>query len=190
MKGKPQRAVFLDRDGVLNHAIVRGGNPYPPASVSELEIVTEAPECLLALKRLGLMLIVVTNQPDVARGKQPSAAVEEIHRALGAVLPVDAFLTCFHDDGDNCECRKPRPGLLLEAASRYALELAESFLIGDRWRDIDAGYAAGCKTILIDYGYAERRPSAEPDARVFSLRQAVEWIARQVTKGGCVEITC
>ena len=170
------RAVFLDRDGVLNRAFVREGKPYPPAAVGEMEIVPGARECLLELKRLGFLLIVVTNQPDVARGRQTREAVEQMHRRLLENLSLDDILTCYHDDGDGCLCRKPRPGLLIEAARKHGLELKESFLIGDRWRDMDAGRAAGSKTILIDYRYRERGPSEEPDARVYSLEEAVAWI--------------
>ena len=170
------RAVFLDRDGVLNRAVVRDGKPYPPPSAAEMQIAEGAAEALRLLKARGFLLLVVTNQPDVARGTQSMFAVEEIHRLLAAALPVDAFLVCPHDDRDACDCRKPLPGLLLQARARYAIELANSFLIGDRWRDIDAGKAAGCRTIWIDCGYRERGPSTPPDATVSSLPEAVGWI--------------
>ncbi len=169
-------AVFLDRDGVLNRAVIRGGKPYPPASVAELEILPEAGECLAALKRLGYLLVVVTNQPDVARGTQTVARVEEIHAALRAALPLDDVLVCFHDDRDHCECRKPRPGLLLEAARRFGLDLARSFMLGDRWRDIDAGAAAGCRTVWIRQNYAEREPAAKPDYVARDIREAVDCV--------------
>src|SRR5439155_24902608 len=106
-------AVFLDRDGVLNRAVVRQGKPYPPASVEELEILPGVPEALSRLKAAGYSLVVVTNQPDVARGVTTRAMVEEMHRFLAERLPIDEFRVCMHDDWDNCECRKPRPGLLL-----------------------------------------------------------------------------
>jgi D-glycero-D-manno-heptose 1,7-bisphosphate phosphatase len=176
-----RRAVFLDRDGVINRAIVRDGKPYPPGSLEELEIVDGCAEALSALKERGLLLIVVTNQPDVARGKQSREAVERMHKALEAALPIDEILTCFHDDNDKfCDCRKPKPGLLLRAAQKYALELSDSFLIGDRWRDIDAAHAAGCRAVWIDHGYNERGPSRPPEACVDSLAGAVAWIIREV----------
>jgi D-glycero-D-manno-heptose 1,7-bisphosphate phosphatase len=176
-----RRAVFLDRDGVINRAIVRDGKPYPPGSLEELEIVEGCAEALGALKDRGLLLIVVTNQPDVARGKQSREAVERMHKALEAALPIDEILTCFHDDNDKfCDCRKPKPGLLLRAAQKYALELSDSFLIGDRWRDIDAAHAAGCRAVWIDHGYNERGPSRPPEACVDSLAGAVAWIIREV----------
>jgi D-glycero-D-manno-heptose 1,7-bisphosphate phosphatase len=169
-------AVFLDRDGVLNRAVVRDGRPYPPGSVDELEILPDAPAALARLKCMGFLLIVVTNQPDVARGRQSRPAVEEIHAALRAKLPIDDFQVCFHDDRDACHCRKPKPGLLLDAARKHGLDLEDCYLIGDRWRDIDAGRAAGCRTILVDYRYDERGPTAEPDARVASIGEGVHWI--------------
>ncbi len=131
------------------------------------------------LGELGFLLIVVTNQPDVARGKTSRATVEEIHAGLARELPIDDFLVCFHDDGDECPCRKPRPGLLLEAARKHSVELEGSYMIGDRWRDIEAGQAAGTKTVWIDYGYAERAPAAPPDYRCGDLAAAVAWIVNQ-----------
>jgi D-glycero-D-manno-heptose 1,7-bisphosphate phosphatase len=173
-----RRAVFLDRDGVLNRAIVRDGKPYPPAGQQELEILPDAPAALAKLKDHKFLLLVVTNQPDVARGTQRRAAIEEIHAALGAALPVDDFFVCYHDDQDGCNCRKPRPGLLLTAAQKYGLDLSRCYLIGDRWRDIEAGQAAGCATVWIDRGYSERGPAAAPSARVKSLDEAAQWILR------------
>jgi len=173
-----RQAVFLDRDGVLNEPVVRNGKPYPPASAAELQIIPNAADALARLKERGFLLLVVTNQPDVARGTQKREVVEEIGRRLRAELPVDDVLTCFHDDQDACDCRKPRPGLLLRAASQYGIDLRRSYLAGDRWRDIDAGASAGCRTIWIDRSYNERPPSSIPDARVASLPEAVDWILK------------
>lgn len=173
------RAVFLDRDGVINQAIVRDGKPYPPSGPAQLEIVPEAPQSLQKLKQAGFLLIVVTNQPDIARGTQEQAAVEAIHLALRGALPVDDFFLCAHDDSDHCDCRKPRPGLLLRAAEKHQIDLSRSFMVGDRWRDVEAGANAGCATVWIDYGYRERRSSVQPSATVASLRAAADWILRQ-----------
>jgi D-glycero-D-manno-heptose 1,7-bisphosphate phosphatase len=173
------KAVFLDRDGVLNEAMVRDGKPYPPATLNELKIYPEAAPAMARLKAAGYLLIVVTNQPDVARGTTPREAVEAINFAIGTALPIDDFLVCWHDGSDDCACRKPKPGLVLEAAGRYAIDLSRSFLIGDRWRDIDAGAAAGCRTILIDRHYRERPPDHAPDFRADSLAAAAEWILAQ-----------
>jgi len=169
-------AVFLDRDGVLNRSVVRGGKPFPPASVEELEILPGVPEALTKLKESGFLLIGATNQPDVARGTQSREVVEKIHVARLSALPLDEILVCYHDDSDNCRCRKPQPGLLLEAAEKYSISLESSFMVGDRWKDIQAGRNAGCRTVFIDYGYAEKYPGNPPDFTASSLIGAVDWI--------------
>jgi D-glycero-D-manno-heptose 1,7-bisphosphate phosphatase len=174
-----KRAVFLDRDGVINQAIVRDGKPYPPTGVGELKIVNGAAEALRDLKQAGFLLIVVTNQPDIARGTQDRAAVDAIHQALCETLPLDDFFVCPHDDSDQCDCRKPLPGLLLRAAEKYSIDMPQSFMVGDRWRDVDAGASAGCATVWIDYGYREKRPAAEASVTVDSIRAAADWILRQ-----------
>jgi len=178
--GAVGRAVFLDRDGVINESVMRHGKPYPPHSADEVRVVADAASALSRLKSLGLRLIVVTNQPDVARGTLTAEAVEGIHRRLGSELPIDEFLACFHDDQDRCSCRKPKPGMILEGAARWGVDPARSFMVGDRWRDIEAGQAAGCRTIWIDRGYREHAPKRAPDARVGSLSEAVEWIVKQI----------
>ena len=172
-----RRAVFLDRDGVLNRVIVRTGRPYPPESLTEFEILPDAEDLLRRLKNLGFLLLVVTNQPDVGRGRQSRERIEQMHAVLKARLPLDAIFVCYHSNEDDCQCRKPKPGMLLQAAVAYELDLPSCFMIGDRWRDADAGRAAGCKVIFIDYGYQERQPAEAPDARVRSLSEAVSWIS-------------
>ena len=174
-----RRAVFLDRDGVLNEAVVRDGKPYPPVDATELRIPDGTGDILTRLRKLGFLLLVVTNQPDVKRGNQRRDLVDEINGKLRALLPLDDVLTCYHDDSDECHCRKPRPGLMLDASEQYGIDLKRSYIIGDRWRDIDAGANAGCKTIWIDRGYREQGPSSSPDARTGSLPEAVEWIIAQ-----------
>lgn len=178
--GSLKRAVFFDRDGVLNEAVVRDGRPYPPQCAAALRITPGAAAGLARLHSLGLPLILITNQPDVARGTQDMAGVEAIHAALRRELPLDEVISCFHDDRDLCACRKPRPGLIFEGAARCGADPRRSFLVGDRWRDIEAGQAAGCQTIWIDHGYRERGPAAPPDARVASLSEAVDWILQQL----------
>ena len=177
------KAVFLDRDGVLNLAIVRDGKPFSPANTQELELAPRAKEALRELKALGFKLLVVTNQPDVAKGLTTQARVEEIHRKLAAELPVDEIFVCYHKDGDGCDCRKPKPGMLLDGARKHNVELAESFMVGDRWRDIEAGQNAGCRTIFIDGGYEERQPARPADAHVHSLGEAADWILQECRKG-------
>jgi D-glycero-D-manno-heptose 1,7-bisphosphate phosphatase len=143
-----------------------------------LKVCEGAADALERLRRAGFLLIVVTNQPDVARRTQSRAGVEAIHRALSAVLPIDEFYTCWHDDAACCGCRKPKPGLILDAARVHGIDLERSFLVGDRWRDIDAGAAAGCLTVLIERNYAERASEKAPDYRAGSLSGAVEWMLR------------
>jgi len=179
LKMAGQRAVFLDRDGVLNRAIVRQGKPYPPDTLAQVEIVPGAADMLAGLKNLGLRLLVVTNQPDVARGKQDRAVVEAINAHLSAALPLDKIYTCYHDDSDACECRKPLPGLLEQGATEWQVDLSRSFLIGDRWKDVAAGQAAGCTTFLIDLDYAEQI-MVEPDYHVSSLEEAASLITNLV----------
>jgi D-glycero-D-manno-heptose 1,7-bisphosphate phosphatase len=171
-----RRAVFLDRDGVLNEVVLRAGRPHPPGNLAELRILPEAKECLLELKRLGFLLIVVSNQPDVARGTQTRAAVEEINGYLAAQLPIDDTYVCYHDEADRCDCRKPAPGLLLQAARKHDIQITDSFFIGDRWRDVEAGNRANCTTLLIDNGYAEPSGAADASFVARSLKSAVEWI--------------
>jgi D-glycero-D-manno-heptose 1,7-bisphosphate phosphatase len=174
--GEVTKAVFLDRDGVINRFTLRDGTPRPPAGLAELAIYPDVAEALRRLKQAGYLLIVVTNQPDIARGTQTRAVVDGINAALGEALPIDEFLVCAHDDGARCACRKPKPGMVLEAAARHRVDLQRSFLIGDRWRDIDCGAAAGVRTVFIERGYRERAPEHAPDFVAESLGGAVEWI--------------
>lgn len=171
-------AVFLDRDGVLNRAIVRDRKPYPPSGLAELELLPGVVEACSVLRRAGFLLIVVTNQPDVARGMQRREVVEAINDVLRVQIPVHDIRVCYHDDADGCTCRKPQPGLLLQAARDWGINLVSSFMVGDRWKDMEAGRGAGCRTIFIDYGYAEEQQST-PDCRMRSLREAVDWILNQ-----------
>lgn len=167
--------MFLDRDGVVSAAIVRDGKPFSPHTVDELAILPGVPDALRELAGAGYALVVVTNQPDVGRGKQPRETVDAMHARLREALPLDAIYCCFHDDADRCHCRKPAPGMLLDAARDLDLDLTRSYMIGDRWRDMEAGAAAGCRTIFVDYGYAERQPRSF-DHKVTSLPEAASWI--------------
>jgi D-glycero-D-manno-heptose 1,7-bisphosphate phosphatase len=170
--GAAASAVFLDRDGVINAAVVRDGKPYPPASVAEFALLPGVAEACAALKAAGFLLVVATNQPDVGRGTQRREDVEAMHAKMCAALPIDRVEVCYDPgQGQPSAFRKPAPGMLLRAARALGIDLAASWMIGDRWRDIDCGAAAGCRTIFIDYGYDEplRTP---PDFRAPSLREA------------------
>jgi D-glycero-D-manno-heptose 1,7-bisphosphate phosphatase len=173
---KSRRAVFFDRDGTLNEAIVIAGKPYPPASVAEARLLPGAAECVDAIKRLGFHVAIATNQPDAATGKTPRATIEAINAHVARECGIDDVRTCWHIDADSCDCRKPKPGLLLAAAREYGLDLARSAMVGDRWRDVEAGRNAGCATILLGTGYAERR--AEPDHRAETLAEVAQIVAR------------
>jgi D-glycero-D-manno-heptose 1,7-bisphosphate phosphatase len=166
-----RRAVFLDRDGVLNRGIMIEGRLHPPRSVEEVEVLPGVAEACRALADAGLLLIGATNQPDVARGRQTREEVLRINARLLRALPLVEIRTCFHDDADGCPCRKPRPGLLLEAAREHDVDLRQSFMVGDRWTDVAAGAAAGCLTFLITASYNERS-RCPPDHDVTDLLDA------------------
>jgi len=183
-------AVFLDRDGVLNEAVVRDGKPYPPQSPDEVVVVPGMAAACDRLRETGFVLVVVTNQPDVARGRQSASTVAAINSVLRHAVNVDAVYVCPHDNADGCPCRKPKPGMLLAAADDLWLDLERSFMVGDRWSDIAAGRSAGCATVYIDNGYQEQEPNA-PDHAVGNPVEAVDWILRttQLEEGGNVRST-
>lgn len=155
----PRRAVFLDRDGVINRAIVRNGKPYPPRHLQELRLLPGVREACRRMHEAGYLLILATNQPDIARGAADPQEVSAMHAHLRNYLRLDDVKVCPHDDADQCVCRKPKPGLLLEAAREWNIDLAASFFVGDRWRDIEAGQRAGCSSIFIDYGSSSGVPT-------------------------------
>jgi len=169
------KGVFLDRDGVLNEVILRKGKPYPPLQMQDLKFIEGMREKLGSLKEKGFLLIGVTNQPDVKRGKAPRTVVEEINNSVKEEFGLDEMRACFHDDGDNCTCRKPKPGLIIESARSRDIDLRESFVVGDRWKDVEAGKRAGCKTIFIDCQYSERQPEGA-DIIVKSPIEALDFI--------------
>lgn len=170
--------MFLDRDGVLNQAVVRDGKPYPPSGLAGFELLPGVAEACRTLKEAGFLLIVVTNQPDISRGTQSREAVDSMNARLREWLPLDEIRVCEHDDKEDCACRKPKPGLLTGAAEAWNIDLANSFMVGDRWRDVAAGRNAGCRTVWIDLGYKER-PAEGFEFRSNSLPEAVRWIQQQ-----------
>lgn len=171
------RAVFLDRDGVLNEIVERDGKPASPRTVGELRIVADAAPALEALKAAGFHLFVVTNQPDVSRGLMSGEALDAIHAAVAEALPVEEIAACRHDNADNCACRKPKPGLLTDLAARHGIDLAASWMVGDQDRDIACGRAAGCKTILLARAYNSQ---AGADHAAASLTQAADIILTDI----------
>ncbi len=173
------KAVFVDRDGVLNRSLLRNGKLLPPASADELELLPGVAEACAALRAAGFLLIVVTNQPDVARGTQNRQTVAAIHAVIREKVPLDDIRVCYHDDDDGCECRKPKPGLLLEAAKDWDIDIRSSFLVGDRWKDIAAARNAGCRAVQVENGQPEKEDAwTSPDLRVRSLKEAADWILR------------
>jgi D-glycero-D-manno-heptose 1,7-bisphosphate phosphatase len=173
-----RQAVFLDRDGVLNRAEVRDGKPYPPRNPADFVILPEVPEACALLKRSGFLLVVATNQPDVGRGTQTSEAVEAMHRTLLQKLAIDRIEVCYDAGDAHSLYRKPAPGMLRRVAADWALDLRACFMVGDRWRDVDCGRAAGCRTVFIDRGYQEALRS-QPNHRASNLMEAAHWIVDQ-----------
>ena len=171
------RAVFLDRDGVINRAIVRGGKPYAPHSVDNLEILPGVAEALQRLRNAGFLNVVITNQPDVGAGHVTQSAIEAMHAHLRNTLAIDAVQVCYHTETQHCDCRKPKPGMILSASRELGIDVSRSFMVGDRWRDVGAAHAAGCQALFIDYGYAEKMPE-KPYLAVNSLAEAAEIILK------------
>ena len=179
-KSEVRRAVFLDRDGVINRALEREAKPYQPRSLAEFEILPEVAAACAKLKQAGFLLVVVTNQPDVGRATLKREMVETIHAEMCRQLPIDRVEVCYHpgQGTSECDCRKPKPGMLLHAARELNIDLAESWMVGDRWRDIDCGHAAGCRTIFIDRGYAEELRQ-KPHFSAGNLAEAADIILRE-----------
>lgn len=170
------KAIFLDSDGVLNKAIIdANGKPLAPTSLAEFDIPSEVKPALLKLKAAGYLLICVTNKPDIERGLMTQEQVDAIMNKLRDALPLDDICICYDE---NADCYKPKPGLLINAATKYQINLAQSFMIGDRWRDIGAGQRAGCKTVWIDRSYPEKQPNPPADYTAQSLAEAADWILR------------
>ncbi|HKU44199.1 MAG TPA: HAD family hydrolase [Polyangiales bacterium] len=175
MSVRPNKAVFLDRDGVINKPMIRDGLPFAPKDMSEFEFLDGAREVCAALRDRGYVLLVCTNQPDVARGWQMREQVEEFHRYIQAQLPIAHIYACYHDDKDGCDCRKPKPGMLLSGSRDFDVELSRSWMVGDRWKDIVAGRDAGCRTAYLRHGYDET-PARDPDYEIRSLVELLDII--------------
>jgi D-glycero-D-manno-heptose 1,7-bisphosphate phosphatase len=176
--GRP--AVFLDRDGTLNVQVIRDGKPYAPLTLEDFRLFPEVPAACRALKAAGYALVVATNQPDVGRGDFPRETVERMHAKLRALIPeIDRIEVCYDPGrGEVSRRRKPEPGMLLDAAAALGLDLSRSWMVGDRWRDVDCGQRAGVRTVLIDFGYDEQL-DAPPDFTVKSFREAAEVILQK-----------
>ena len=179
MDDRRQPAVFLDRDGVLVRPDFRDGRSFAPMTLDGFSILPEARPCLDRLKSAGFRLIVVTNQPDVGAGRVARDIVANMHEQLCAALPIDDVRVCFHTREDACDCRKPLPGMLTQAAHENNVDLSASIMIGDRASDIVAGEAAGCRTAFIDLGYTAEKPPAHADFVAQTLGEVTEWILKE-----------
>jgi D-glycero-D-manno-heptose 1,7-bisphosphate phosphatase len=170
--------VFLDRDGVINKARVINGKPYPARSLEELVLLPGVKESISDLQSANFEIVVVTNQPDVARKTLNKETVLKIHSEIQKLLGIRYFYTCFHDNSDDCQCRKPKSGLLLAAAEELKINLRKSYLVGDRWKDVEAGQNLGCKCFFINNEYEEKKPN-QPYIAVDSLHDAVRIIMEE-----------
>jgi len=171
-------AVFLDRDGTLNVQVIRDGKPYAPRELKDFRLFPDIIESCAALKKAGYLLIVATNQPDVGRGYMPQATVEAMHAELLRLIPSLDLIEVSYDSGkEPSPRRKPEPGMLLDAAKSLNIDLSRSWMVGDRWRDVDCGKRAGVKTVFIDYAYDEVL-QAKPDYTVSNFKAAAEVILK------------
>lgn len=175
-------AVFLDRDGTLNLQVVRDGKPYPPQTVDEFTLFPGVPDACARLSAAGYVLVVATNQPDVGRGDQSQAVVEAMHAKLRQLVPAITQIEVCYAPGQGVSHpedyrRKPEPGMLTDAARILGLDLKRSWLIGDRWRDVDCGLRAGVRTVFIDFGYSEELRAA-PDFTVGNFVDAARIVER------------
>jgi D-glycero-D-manno-heptose 1,7-bisphosphate phosphatase len=168
-------AVFLDRDGVINANLERNGRPVAPTTLAEFELLPGVVESVQRMKERGYLIIVITNQPDVADGRTARSTVDAMHDLIRCKIAVDDIKVCFHNDSAGCACRKPKPGMILDAAAEHGIDLARSYVVGDRWRDIAAGRAAGCMTFFVDYDHKQDGPNF-PDRVVKSLPEATSLI--------------
>jgi len=169
------KAIFLDRDGIINKVIIRDGKPCSPRKIEEFQLLPNIEECLKIFKEMGFLNIIFTSQPDISRGLLKIEDLKKMHKFIMETLPVDEIKLCPHDDKDNCNCRKPKPGLIIEAAKKWSIDLENSFVIGDTWKDIEAGKAAWCKTILIRRKY-NKDFQKDYDFEVNNLKETVEII--------------
>lgn len=177
------KAVFLDRDGVLVIPEFRNGRSYAPRTLETYTLYDDAKPCLDRLKAAGFLLVVVTNQPDVGAGLVSPHDLEDMHRQLRAALPVDQIETCTHTADQGCECRKPKPGMLLRASERLGINRSRSFMVGDRASDAAAGLAAGCRAAFLDHSYTAETGPTYADFRATSLPAITDWILAQDAAG-------
>ena len=173
------KAIFLDRDGVINEVHIKGGVTHPPQQLADFKFKAGIHQLCSFLRDQGFKLIIVTNQPDVARGLQTKANVDKINQFIQQQLPIDATFVCYHDKEEGCSCRKPEPGLLLEAAEKQGIDLKASFMVGDRWSDVVAGNRAGCRTILLENAWSGKE-KCKPDFIITSLNEIEGIVSKEL----------
>jgi D-glycero-D-manno-heptose 1,7-bisphosphate phosphatase len=174
------KAVFLDRDGVLIETNIVNGKPYAIKNIKDFKLTNGVKDAIRRLKKAGYLLIMVTNQPDVGRGVISDKTASTINYMIKSILRLDTIMMCPHTPEDKCLCRKPSPMMLIGAANAFNINLSKSYMIGDRWSDIETGEKAGCKTILIDKHYKNDKPATGQDHTVDDIREAVDWILGRV----------
>jgi len=172
-------AVFLDRDGVVCMPIIRNGKPYPPSSTKELKIIQGLEEAAHSFYKANLEVVIITNQPDIGNGHTTFAEVNKINEKIMNKTGIEHFYICPHIESDSCLCRKPKAGLLIKSAFELGISLQKSYLIGDRWKDIEAGQKVGCDTYFIDYSYSEKKPTP-PYTKVTSVLEASRIILNKI----------
>lgn len=170
------RAIFLDRDGVLTVSTVRKGKGYAPLSLDQFRFYPGVANCVNRIRELGFIPILVSNQPDVANGLLPIHVLEQMNQKIRQELDITEINNCTHNNENQCLCRKPKPGMLTASANKLGINMNESWMIGDRDGDISAGIAAGCRTIFIDRNL--RAESGELAHLICgSLEEAIDFIA-------------
>ena len=172
-----RKAIFLDRDGTLNKVYIENGLPISPSSLNKFKIIKGVKKSINRLKKLNFLCILITNQPDVFRGKISKKTVVKMNSYIKKKIKLDDMFVCYHDNEHNCSCRKPKPGLLVKASKKWKIDLNKSFMIGDRWKDILAGKKVGCKTIFINNNYKNDK-KVKADFTFKSLLKAVNKIEK------------
>ena len=164
-----KKAIFLDRDGVINEPIFRDGNinkPIAPWEIDEFKLFDNIINPLNIIKKMGYHIFIVTNQPDISKGILKISTIKKMNNIIMSKLPIDEIMFCPHLDSHRCVCRKPKPGMVNILAKKWEISLSDSFFIGDNWKDIECGKGAGCTTILLDKYYNKK---VNADYRVKNL---------------------
>lgn len=173
-----KKAVFLDRDGVINDLVYRNNQPNSPICLGDMKILPRVKEAVDSLKNAGYLCIVVTNKPDIARGLLSYAELSKMHNFMTQATGLELIYFCPHDD-NQCDCRKPLTGMIEKAVRQYGIDLKRSFVVGDRWRDVEMGKKSGCRTVLVISKSTEQdNRKIDPDFITMDLWEAAQIIIR------------